>query len=113
MITDETGSEHSKALLLVSQHRDPSAGRRAPRALVTIWRHEGQCRSLAQVSGSYGIIRRVVSVGAVAALWCCTLSGSSSRRPLGHKVAAVLSKQVVYLAISAYERVDRHARGDG
>ena len=28
--------------------------------LLTIWRHRGHCRSLAQVSGSYGIVQRLV-----------------------------------------------------
>ena len=50
--------------------------------LLTIWRHRGRCRSLAQVSGSYRVVRRLISAGAVAALCCCTFSGSSSQRSL-------------------------------
>jgi hypothetical protein len=47
--------------------------------LLTIWRHRGRCRPLAQVSGSYRVVRRLVSAGAVAALWCCTTFGAFER----------------------------------
>jgi hypothetical protein len=49
--------------------------------LLTIWRHRARCRSLAQVSGSYGLVRRPVSAGAVAAPWCCTPVASRVSRP--------------------------------
>ena len=43
---------------------------------------EGRCTSVTQVSGSSRVARRPVSVGAVAALSCCTFPGSSSQRPI-------------------------------
>jgi hypothetical protein len=50
--------------------------------LDAIWRHTGRCRSLAQVSNSSRVVRRLISAHAVAALWCCTFSGGSNQRPL-------------------------------
>ena len=38
------------------------------------------------MSGSFRVGRRLISVGAVAALCCCTFSASSSQRPLGCKI---------------------------
>jgi hypothetical protein len=61
-----------------------AAGR--PRPSHAIWRYRGRCRSLAQVSGSYRIGRRLIPVGAVAALCCCSFSGSSSQRSLACKI---------------------------
>ena len=43
---------------------------------------EGRCASVTRVSGSSRVARRPVSVGAVAALSCCTFPGSSSQRPI-------------------------------
>ena len=54
--------------------------------LLTIWRHKGRCRSLAQVSGSYRIVRTMVSVGAVAAHLCCTAFGAFERETTGLQV---------------------------
>ena len=47
---------------------------------------EGRCASVTRVSGSSRVARRPVSVGAVAALSCCTFSGSSSQRPIVGKM---------------------------
>jgi hypothetical protein len=44
--------------------------------LLTIWRHRGRNRSLAQVSGSYRVVWRLIPAGAVAAFWCCTTSSA-------------------------------------
>ena len=59
--------------------------------LLAIWRHKGQCRSLAQMSGSNRVARRPVWVGAVAALCCCTFSGGSSQRPIVCKMRLVVA----------------------
>ena len=47
---------------------------------------EGRCASVTRVSGSGRGARRPVSVGAVAALSCCTFSGSSCQRPIVGKM---------------------------
>jgi hypothetical protein len=76
--------------------------------LFTIWRHGGRRRSLAQVGGSYRIVRRLISAGAVAALWCCTFRVVGSSDHLSTRCACAV-EQVVYLAISVHECVGRRS----
>jgi len=63
------GSARSEVSWSQSRSQGHVRWREDPR--LTIWRHRGRCRSLAQVNGSYRVVRRLVSAGAVAALWCC------------------------------------------
>jgi hypothetical protein len=62
----------------------------------------GRRRSLVQVSGSFRVVRRLISAGAVAALWCCTTAYGSNEQPLASKGTTVLSDSVADQGIDSY-----------
>jgi hypothetical protein len=78
-------------VLRLAWHECGTLGTQPRRAdlLLTIWRHEGRCRSVTQVRGSYGIVRELVSAGAVAALGAAPIFGAFERETLAYNERAV------------------------